>query len=136
MQVILLERVENLGGLGDEVSVKNGFARNFLLPKGKALIANTQNRARFEAERDALEKRNAEAREAAQTSGQSLDGTTFILIRQSGATGQNQMPQRLATLQAGQTLQSGTFIQIQRHQGVGQDRNFAKNGAIRSMQFL
>ena len=60
MQVILLERVENLGGLGDEVSVKNGFARNFLLPKGKALIANNQNRARFEAEREALVKRNEE----------------------------------------------------------------------------
>jgi len=88
MQVILLERVENLGGLGDEVSVKNGFARNFLLPKGKALIANNQNRARFEAERDALEKRNAEARDAAEKSGESLDGSTFILIRQSGATGQ------------------------------------------------
>ena len=88
MQVILLERVENLGGLGDEVSVKNGFARNFLLPKGKALIANTQNRARFEAEREALETRNAEARDAATTAGQSLDGNTFILLRQSGATGQ------------------------------------------------
>ena len=88
MQVILLERVENLGGLGDEVSVKNGFARNFLLPKGKALIANNQNRARFEAERDALEKRNAAARDAATTNGSSLEGQTFILIRQSGATGQ------------------------------------------------
>ncbi|MEL6724224.1 MAG: 50S ribosomal protein L9 [Pseudomonadota bacterium] len=88
MQVILLERVENLGGLGDEVSVKNGFARNFLLPKGKALIANKQNRARFEAERDALEKRNAEARDEATKSGESLDGNTFVLIRQSGATGQ------------------------------------------------
>lgn len=88
MQVILLERVENLGGLGDEVSVKNGFARNFLLPKGKALIANNQNRARFEAERDALEKRNADARDAAASTGSSLEGQTFILIRQSGATGQ------------------------------------------------
>ncbi|MEM1148595.1 MAG: 50S ribosomal protein L9 [Pseudomonadota bacterium] len=88
MQVILLERVENLGGLGDEVSVKNGFARNFLLPKGKALIANSQNRARFEAEREALEKRNAEARDMATTAGASLDGKTFVLIRQSGATGQ------------------------------------------------
>ena len=88
MQVILLERVENLGGLGDEVSVKNGFARNFLLPNGKALIANNQNRARFEAEREALEKRNAEARDAATTAGSSLDGQTFVMIRQSGATGQ------------------------------------------------
>jgi len=88
MQIILLERVENLGGLGDEVSVKNGFARNFLLPKGKALIANAQNRARFEAEREAIEKRNAEARDSASSAGNNLDGATFILIRQSGATGQ------------------------------------------------
>jgi len=88
MQVILLERVENLGGLGDEVSVKNGFARNFLLPKGKALIANNQNRARFEAERDALEKRNADARDVATNTGSDLEGQTFILTRQSGATGQ------------------------------------------------
>mmetsp|Transcript_10334 Transcript_10334/g.12424 ORF Transcript_10334/g.12424 Transcript_10334/m.12424 type:complete len:90 (-) Transcript_10334:3-272(-) len=86
MQVILLERVENLGGLGDEVSVKNGFARNFLLPKGKALIANNQNRARFEAERDALEKRNADARDAATANGSNLEGQIFILLRQSGAT--------------------------------------------------
>ena len=88
MQVILLERVENLGALGDEVSVKNGFARNFLLPKGKALVANASNRARFEAEREAIEKRNADAREAANTAGTSLDGQTFVLIRSSGATGQ------------------------------------------------
>lgn len=88
MQIILLERVENLGGLGDEVSVKNGFARNFLLPKGKALIANAQNRARFEAEREAIEKRNADARDAASSAGTKLDGATFVLLRQSGATGQ------------------------------------------------
>lgn len=88
MQIILLERVENLGNLGDEVSVKNGFARNFLLPNGKALVANAQNRARFEAERDVLEKRNAEARDAATDAGEALDGQSFILIRQSGTTGQ------------------------------------------------
>ncbi|MEM6534250.1 MAG: 50S ribosomal protein L9 [Pseudomonadota bacterium] len=88
MQIILLERVENLGNLGDEVSVKNGFARNFLLPNGKALVANAQNRARFEAEREVLEKRNAEARDAASSAGESLDGQSFILIRQSGTTGQ------------------------------------------------
>lgn len=88
MQIILLERVENLGGLGDEVSVKSGFARNFLLPKGKALIANAQNRARFEAEREAIEKRNADARDAASSAGTKLDGATFVLLRQSGATGQ------------------------------------------------
>jgi large subunit ribosomal protein L9 len=88
MQIILLERVENLGNLGDEVSVKNGFARNFLLPKGKALVANSKNRARFEAEREAIEKRNAEARDSAAQSGTELDGETFVIIRQSGATGQ------------------------------------------------
>lgn len=88
MQIILLERVENLGNLGEEVNVKNGFARNFLLPKGKALIANAANRARFEAEREAIEKRNADAREAAHQSGEALDGASFVIIRQSGTTGQ------------------------------------------------
>ncbi|MEM8616574.1 MAG: 50S ribosomal protein L9 [Pseudomonadota bacterium] len=88
MQVILLERVENLGNLGDEVTVKNGFARNFLLPRGKALMANASNRARFEAERDAIEKRNAEARASATKSGEGLDGESFTVIRQSGTTGQ------------------------------------------------
>lgn len=88
MQVILLERVENLGDLGDEVSVKNGFARNFLLPNGKALVANTQNRARFEAERDIIERRNADARAAAASAGEALDGQSFTLLRQAGDTGQ------------------------------------------------
>lgn len=87
MQVILLERVENLGGLGEEVTVKNGFARNFLLPQGKALMANKANRMRFEAERDLIEKRNAEARDAAAQSGEALDGAQFVMIRSSGATG-------------------------------------------------
>ena len=88
MQIILLERVENLGNLGDEVTVKNGYARNFLLPNGKALIANHKNRARFEAEREMLEKRNAEARSAAEQSGSDFDGAALVVIRQSGTTGQ------------------------------------------------
>lgn len=88
MQIILLERVENLGNLGDEVSVKSGYARNYLLPQSKALIANDANRARFEAEREYLEQKNAEAREAAEKSGEELDGENFIIIRQSGSTGQ------------------------------------------------
>ena len=87
MDIILLERVENLGELGDEVKVKNGFARNFLLPRGKALIANDRNRARFQAERDAIEKRNADARVEAQKSGDQLEGTDLVLIRQSSDTG-------------------------------------------------
>lgn len=88
MQVILLERIERLGTIGDEVKVKNGFARNFLIPQGKALLATDRNRARFEAERDAIEARNAEARSAAETSAEKLEGATFVLIRQAGDTGQ------------------------------------------------
>lgn len=87
MDIILLERVENLGELGEEVTVKNGFARNFLLPRGKALIANDRNRARFAAERDLIEKRNADAREEAAQTGNSLDGAEIVLIRQSSDTG-------------------------------------------------
>jgi large subunit ribosomal protein L9 len=88
MQVILLERVEKLGTIGDEVAVKNGFARNFLIPQGKALLANDANRARFEREREAIEARNAEAKAQAEASSGSLSGTQLILIRQSGDTGQ------------------------------------------------
>ena len=88
MQVILLERVERLGTIGDEVNVKNGFGRNFLIPQGKALLANDANRARFERERDAIEARNAEAKSAAETTGGSLNGADLVLIRQSGDTGQ------------------------------------------------
>jgi len=87
MQVILLERVGNLGGIGDEVTVKSGFARNFLLPQEKALRANDANRARFEAQREILEKRNAERRDEAKSSADGVDGETFIMIRQAGETG-------------------------------------------------
>ena len=87
MDIILLERVENLGELGEEVTVKNGFARNFLLPRGKALIANDRNRARFAAEREMIEKRNADAREEAKATGGDLDGAELVLIRQSSDTG-------------------------------------------------
>ena len=88
MQVILLERIERLGKIGDEVRVKNGFARNFLIPQGKALIANERNRARFERERDAIEARNAAARDAAKSEAEKLEGAVFVLIRQAGDTGQ------------------------------------------------
>jgi len=88
MQVILLERVDKLGTIGDEVSVKSGFARNFLIPQGKALRANAANRARFERERAAIEKRNEEAKSAAESSGKSLEGKVFTLIRSAGDTGQ------------------------------------------------
>ena len=88
MQVILLERIERLGKIGDEVRVKNGFARNFLIPQGKALIANDRNRKRFDAERGAIEARNAAARDAARTDAEKLEGAIFVLIRQAGDTGQ------------------------------------------------
>lgn len=88
MQVILLERIDRLGKIGDEVRVKNGFARNFLIPQGKALIANDKNRKRFEAEREAIEARNAAARDAAKTEAEKLEGAIFVLIRQAGETGQ------------------------------------------------
>jgi ribosomal protein L9 len=88
MEVILLERVENLGAIGDVVKVKNGFARNFLLPQHKALLATDANKARFERERAAIEARNEKAKAAAQGEGQALDGTTYVLIRQAGETGQ------------------------------------------------
>lgn len=88
MQVILLERVSKLGGIGDVVRVKNGFARNFLLPQGKALLATESNRARFERERAMIEDRNAKARAAAQSEGQQLDGAVYVLIRSAGETGQ------------------------------------------------
>ena len=88
MKVILLERVEQLGGLGDVVAVRDGFARNFLLPKAKALRANTANLKVFEAERAEIESRNAKASANAAKSGERLDGKSYVIIRQAGETGQ------------------------------------------------
>ena len=88
MEIILLERVEKLGSMGDVVNVKPGFARNFLLPQAKALRATKANLARFEAEREYLEKRNEETRAAAATSGEDLDGNSYVIIRKAGETGQ------------------------------------------------
>jgi large subunit ribosomal protein L9 len=88
MKVILLERVERLGAIGDIVSVKDGFARNFLLPRSKALRANSQNLKVFEAEKHIIEERNAEARAEAERRGSKLDGSSYTLIRQAGESGQ------------------------------------------------
>ncbi|MGN6376447.1 MAG: 50S ribosomal protein L9 [Sphingomonas sp.] len=88
MDVILLERVEKLGGIGDVVKVKDGFARNFLLPRKKALRANEANRKVFEANRERLEAENAARRGEAEKEGKSLEGTQLTLIRQSSNTGQ------------------------------------------------
>lgn len=88
MQVILLERIAKLGGIGDEVTVKDGFARNFLLPSGRALRANAANRARFEAERATIEARNEEKKSEAGQISNDLNGKTFIVVRSAGETGQ------------------------------------------------
>jgi large subunit ribosomal protein L9 len=88
MQVILLERVEKLGQIGDVVTVKDGFARNFLLPRKKALRANEANRKVFEANRERIEADNATRRTEAQTSSKDIDGKSVTLIRQASNTGQ------------------------------------------------
>ena len=87
MQVILLERVENLGAIGDEVKVRDGFARNFLLPQKKALRATDANRKLFEARRAEIEARNAEARADAEKASGKIDGTTYVLIRSGRRSG-------------------------------------------------
>ena len=88
MQVILLERVEKLGQIGDVVTVKDGFARNFLLPRKKALRANEANRKVFEANRERIEADNANRRVNAETEASSLDDKKVVLIRQASNTGQ------------------------------------------------
>ncbi|MDQ0326572.1 large subunit ribosomal protein L9 [Rhodopseudomonas julia] len=88
MQVILLERVAKLGQMGDEVRVRDGYARNFLLPKGKALRATEANKARFEREKTQLEARNLEAKKEADAVAEKLAGKTFSVIRSAGETGQ------------------------------------------------
>ncbi len=88
MQVVLLERVEKLGQIGDVVKVKDGFARNFLLPKKKALRATKANMAYFETQRVQLETRNLEHRKEAERIGEKLKGKTFTLLRQAGDRGQ------------------------------------------------
>jgi large subunit ribosomal protein L9 len=88
MQVILLERIGRLGQMGDVVTVKDGFARNYLLPQGKALRATEANRKRFERERAQLEARDLELKSEAQAVAARLDGRSFIVIRQAGDTGQ------------------------------------------------
>ena len=88
MQVILLERIGRLGQMGDVVTVKDGFARNFLLPQGKALRATKANRERFEKERSQLEARNLELKSEAGGVAEKLQGKSFVIIRQAGDSGQ------------------------------------------------
>ncbi|WP_420962248.1 50S ribosomal protein L9 [Brucella sp. IR073] len=88
MEVILLERISRLGQMGDTVKVKDGYARNFLLPQGKALRANEANKKKFEGQRAQLEARNLERKNEAQAVADKLDGKSFIVVRSAGETGQ------------------------------------------------
>jgi large subunit ribosomal protein L9 len=88
MEVILLERIARLGQMGDTVKVKDGFARNFLLPQGKALRANEANKQKFEGQRAQLEARNLERKSEAQAVAEKLDGKSFVVVRSAGETGQ------------------------------------------------
>jgi large subunit ribosomal protein L9 len=88
MQVILLERVEKLGQMGDEVKVKDGFARNFLLPQKKALRATKSNREYFLTQKAQLEANNLDRRKDAEAVAVKLNGKTFVLLRQAGDRGQ------------------------------------------------
>ena len=107
MQVILLERIPKLGQMGDSVRVRDGFARNFLLPQGKALRANEANQKRFERDRAQLEARNLERRQEAEQVGEKLDGTAFVVIRQAGETGQ--LYGSVSTRDIAEILESGGF---------------------------
>ena len=88
MEIILLERIEKLGSIGDVVTVKDGYARNFLLPNKKALRANDANRKVFEANRERLESENATRRDEAAKAGSNVDGAEITLIRSSSNSGQ------------------------------------------------
>ena len=88
MDVILLERIGKLGHMGETVKVKEGYARNFLLPRGKALRATESNKKKFEAQRADLEARNNELKRNASEASSAVDGVTVVIIRQAGETGQ------------------------------------------------
>ena len=88
MKVVLLERVDNLGAIGDVVTVKDGFARNFLLPRVKALRATSKNLEKFELDRVAIEARNEKNKDASQKIADKIDGQSYVMIRQAGETGQ------------------------------------------------
>ncbi|MFO1148699.1 MAG: 50S ribosomal protein L9 [Alsobacter sp.] len=107
MEVILLERVAKLGQMGEVVRVKDGFARNFLLPRGKALRATTENKAKFETQRAQLEARNLAAKGEAHAVGEKLDGQSFVIIRQAGEMGQ--LYGSVATRDIAEAIEAGGF---------------------------
>ena len=107
MEVILLERVGRLGQMGDVVKVKDGYARNFLLPQGKALRATDANRKTFEGQRVQLEARNLELKTEAEGIATRLDGQNFVSIRQAGDTGQ--LYGSVATRDIAEAITAGGF---------------------------
>ena len=115
MEVILLERVGRLGQMGDVVNVKDGYARNFLLPQKKALRATQENRARFETERAQLEANNLELRKEAEAVAEKLEGQIFVAIRSAGDTGQ--LYGSVSTRDIAQLVTEGGFT-IERRQVV------------------
>lgn len=108
MQVILLERIGRLGQMGDVVNVKDGFARNFLLPQKKALRATDENRKRFEKDRAQLEARDLELKKEASAVSGKLEGKTFVAIRQAGDTGQ--LYGSVSTRDIAEIITAGGFI--------------------------
>jgi large subunit ribosomal protein L9 len=113
MQVILLERVEKLGQMGDEVRVKDGFARNFLLPKKKALRATKANRDFFQTQKAHLEANNLKLKGEAEKIGKKLDGQKFVLLRQAGDRGQ--LYGSVSPRDVADAMEKGGF-KIDRHQ--------------------
>jgi large subunit ribosomal protein L9 len=107
MEIILLERVARLGQMGDVVRVRDGYARNFLLPGGKALRATEANRKRFDSERGHLEARNLERKQEAEAVAAKLNGQSFIVVRQAGATGQ--LYGSVSTRDLAEAIEAGGF---------------------------
>ena len=115
MQVILLQRIGRLGQMGDVVKVRNGFARNFLLPQGKALRATAANQAEFETKRVHLEADNLTQKKEAEAVAAKLDGRIFVTIRQAGDTGQ--LYGSVSTRDIAEAITSGGFT-VDRRQVV------------------
>src|SRR6266700_1727565 len=113
MQVILLERVAKLGQMGEVVRVRDGYARNFLLPRGKALRATEANKKHFDSQRAQLEARNLERKTEAQAVAEKLAGQTFVILRQAGESGQ--LYGSVATRDIAEAATAGGFT-VERHQ--------------------
>lgn len=116
MQVILLEKIEKLGSLGQEVKVRNGFARNFLLPQKKALRATDANRAYFQREKAALEAANAKKREAAEKESKKVEGVNIAIIRQASEAGH--LYGSVSTRDIADAVTAATKVTVERTQVV------------------